>query len=75
MTVIEGVNVFLNISGGYRCIKVFKLLIYLGTRAYSVILFRHLYTYNLLLLEGPFYLILIAFYKISRGFYSGCREI
>ena len=39
MTIIEGVNVFLNIASGRRCIKVFKLIVYLGTRAYLVVLF------------------------------------
>ena len=38
-TVIEGVNVFLNIAGGRRCTRVFKLAVYLGTRARLVILF------------------------------------
>ena len=68
MTVIEGVNGFLNIAGSYRYIKVFKLIVYLGARARSVILFGHLYIYNLLLLEGPSCLIAIAFYKVSVGF-------
>ena len=67
-TIIEGVNVFLNIAGSHRCIKVFKLMVYLGTRARSVVLFRYLYIYNLLLLEGPSCLIATAFYKVSVRF-------
>ena len=38
-TIIEGVNVLLNITGGYRCIKVFKLAVHLSARAHLVILF------------------------------------
>ena len=68
MTIIEGVNVFLDITGGYRYIRVFELAVHLGTGAYLVVLFRHLYVYNLLLLEGPFCFIMTAFYKVSVGF-------
>ena len=68
MTIIEGVNIFLNIAGSYRYIRVFKLIVYLGTGAHLVILFRHLYIRNLLLLEGPSYLIATAFYEVSIGF-------
>ena len=32
-TIIEGVNVFLNVAGGRRYTRVFKLAVYLGTRA------------------------------------------
>ena len=46
-TVIEGVNIFLNIAGGCRYIRVFKLTVYLGTGACLVVLFRRLYVYNL----------------------------
>ncbi len=68
MTVIEGVNIFFNVTSGYKYIKVFKLIVYLGTKAYSVILFGYLYIHNLLLLEGPSCLIATAFYKVSIGF-------
>ncbi len=68
MTIIEGVNIFLNIAGGCRCMRVFKLIVHLGARARSVILFRRLYVYNLLLLEGPSCLIATAFHKVSVGF-------
>ena len=68
ITIVEGVNVFLNIAGGCRCIRVFKLIVHLGTKACLVVLFRHLYVYNLLLLEGPSCLIVIAFHKVSIGF-------
>ena len=39
MTVIEGINIFLNIISSYRYIRVFKLIVYLGTMARSAILF------------------------------------
>ena len=69
MTVIEGVDVSLNIISNYnRCIKVFKLLIYLGIRAYIVVLLRALRTYNLLLLRLLSCLIAAAVYKISIEF-------
>ena len=68
MTVIEGVNVFLDVAGSYRCTRVFKLAVYLGARAHSVILFGHLYICNLLLSEGPSCLIATAFYEVSVGF-------
>ena len=68
VTIIEGINVFLDIASGHRCTRVFKLAVYLGTKAHSVILFRHLYIYNLLLLEGPSCLITTAFHKVFIGF-------
>ena len=66
ITVIEGVCVFL--SGNRRYIRVFKLLVHLGIRAYLAILPRGLYYCNLLLLEGPFYLSATAFYKVFMEF-------
>ena len=66
MTVIEGVCVFL--SSNYRYARVFKLLVYLGIRAYSAVLPRGLYYRNLLLLEGPFYLSATAFHKVFIEF-------
>ena len=68
MTIIEGINIFLNITGSYRCMRVFELIVYLGARAHSVVLFGHLYICNLSLLEGPSCLIATAFYKVSIGF-------
>ena len=65
-TIIEGVYVFL--SGNRRCIRVFKLLVHLGIRAYLAILPRGLYYYNLLLLEGPSCLSATAFYKVFIEF-------
>ena len=64
--VVEGVCVFL--SGNRRYIRVFKLLVHLGIRAYSAVLPRGLYCRNLLLLEGPSYLCAIAFHKVSVEF-------
>ena len=68
MTVIEGVDIFLNVAGGRRYTRVFKLAVYLGAGACLVVLFRCLYIYNLLLLEGPSCLIATAFYKVSIRF-------
>jgi hypothetical protein len=65
-TVIEGVYIFL--SGNRRYTRVFKLLVYLGIRAYSAVLPRGLYYYNLLLLEGPSYLYATAFHRVSIEF-------
>ena len=69
MTVIEGVDISLNIiSDCTRCIKVFKLLIYLGARAYIVVLLGVLYARNFLLLRLPSCLIVAAFYRVSVEF-------
>ena len=68
MTVIEGVNVFLDIAGGRRCMRVFELAVHLGAGAHLVVLFGHLYIYNLLLSEGPSCLITTAFHEMSIGF-------
>ena len=68
ITIIEGVYVFLSVASNYRYIRVFKLLVYLGVRAYSAILPRGLYYYNLLLLERPSYLGITAFYKVFMEF-------
>ena len=66
VTVIEGVYIFLN--GNYRCIRVFKLLIYLNIGACLAILLKSLYCCNLLLLEGPSCLYITAFYRVSVEF-------
>ena len=66
IAIIEGVCVFL--SGNYRYIKVFKLLVYLGIRAYLTILPKGLYYYNLLLLKGPSCLSATAFHKVFVEF-------
>ena len=73
IAVVEGVCVFL--SGNYRYVRVFKLLVYLGIRAYSAVLPRGLYYRNLSLLEGPSYLYVIAFYKVSIEFPLGYYKI
>ena len=65
-SIIKGVYVFL--SGNYRYIRVFKLLVYLGIRAYLAVLPRGLYYRNLLLLEGPSCLYAMAFYKVFIEF-------
>ena len=66
ITIIEGICVFL--SSNYRYIRVFKLLVHLGIRACLAVLPKGLYYYNLLLLEGPFCLSVIAFYKVFMEF-------
>ena len=65
-SVIEGVYIFL--SGDHRYVRVFKLLVHLGVRAYSAILPKSLYYRNLSLSEGPFYLNATAFYRVFIGF-------
>ena len=68
MTIIKGVNIFLDVAGSRRCTRVFKLPVYLGARAHLVVLFRYLYIRNLLLLEGPSCLVATAFYKVFVRF-------
>ena len=69
MTVIKGINISLNIiSDCSRCIRVFKLLIYLGTRACTVVLFKALRACNLLLLRLPSCPIAAAVYRVSIEF-------
>ena len=70
---VEGVCIFL--SGNYRCMRAFELLVHLGIRALSAILPRGLYYYNLLLLEGPSYHYATAFHKVSVEFPLGYREV
>jgi len=55
--------------------RVFKLLVYLGIRAYLTVLFRDLYYYNLLLLKGPFYFKATAFYRVSVEFLLGYYKV
>ena len=64
--VVEGVYIFL--SGNYRYIRVFKLLVHLGIRARSAILSRSLYYRNLSLLGGPFYLCATDVHRVSIEF-------
>ena len=71
--VVEGVCVFF--SGNHRYTRVFKLLVHLGIRARSAILPRGLYYRNLSLLEGPFYLYVTAFHKVSIELLLGRHEI
>jgi len=68
VTVIEGVCVFLSVAGNRRCIRVFKLLVYLGVRARLAVLPRGLYCRNLLLLKGPSCLSATAIYKVFVEF-------
>ena len=69
MTVIEGVNISLNVIGDCsRCVKVFKLLVYLGTGAYIAVLLRALRARNLSLLKLPSCLIAAAVYRVFIEF-------
>ena len=69
MTIIEGVNVSLNVIGDYsRYIKVFELLVYLGAGAYIAVLLRALCVRDLLLLKGPSCLGAAAIYRVSIEF-------
>ena len=65
-SIIKGVCVFL--SGNHKYIRVFELLAHLGVGAYSAVLLRGLYYYNLSLLKGPSCLGATAFYKVSVEF-------
>jgi len=73
--VIEGIYVFLSVTGNHRYARVFKLLAHLGIRAYLAILPRGLYYCNLFLLKGPFYLKATAFYRVSVEFLLGYNKI
>ena len=68
ITIIEGIYVFLSVASNCRYVRVFKLLVHLGVRAYLAILPRGLYYCNLLLLEGPSCFSAMAFYKVSVEF-------
>ena len=68
MTVIEGINVFLNIISDYRCVRVFKLLVYLGTGAYTAVLLKALRAYDLSLLKGLSCLKAAAVHRVSVEF-------
>ena len=69
MTVIEGINVSLNIiSDCNRYIKVFKLLVYLGAGACIVVLLKALRAYNFLLLRLPSCFIAAAVYRVFVEF-------
>ena len=69
MTVIEGIDVSLNIVGDYsRYARVFKLLVYLGAGACTAVLLRALRACDLLLLKGPSCLRAAAVYRVSVEF-------
>ena len=81
-TVIEGICIF-NIISSYKCVRVFKLLLYLGIKAYTAILLESLYNCYLLLLKGPsclkataIYRVFIKFlFRLSRDFKGGIVDI
>ena len=69
VTVIEGVDISLNVIGDCsRYIRVFKLLVYLGTGACIIILLRALHAYNFLLLRLPSCLVVVAVYRVFVEF-------
>ena len=68
MTVIESVNIFLNIISDYRCVKVFELLMHLGTGACIAVLLGALRARDLLLLKGPSCLRAAAVHRVSIKF-------
>ena len=69
MTVIEGINISLNIiSDCNRYVRVFKLLVYLGAGACTAVLLGALHARNLLLLKGPSCFRAAAVYKVSVEF-------
>ena len=69
MTVIKGINISLNIISNYnKCIRVFKLLVYLGTGACTAILLRALRVRDFLLLKGPSCLGVAAVYRVFIEF-------
>ena len=69
VTVIEGINISLNVVGDCnRYVRVFKLLVYLGAGACIVDLFGALCACNLLLLRLPSCLIAAAVYRVSIEF-------
>ena len=68
VTVIKGINVFLNVISDYRCVRVFKLLVYLGTGCCTAFLLRALRACDFSLSKGPFYLGAAAVYRVSVEF-------
>ena len=69
MTVIEGINVSLNVVSDYsRCIRVFELLVYLGARAHIAVLLGALRARDLSLLKGPSCFGAAAVYRVSIEF-------
>ena len=69
MTVIEGVNISLNVISNYsRCVRVFKLLVYLGAGARTAVLLEALYVRDLLLSKGPSCLGAAAIHRVSVEF-------
>ena len=83
ITIIKDVYIFFSVINNHKCIKVFKLLAHLNIRAYSAVLPKGLYYYNLSLLKGPscfkttaFYKVFIEFlFKSSQNFKRGMVDI
>ena len=69
MTVIEGVNISLNIVGDCsRYARVFELLVHLGTRAHTAVLLGALRAHDLSLSKGPSCLGAAAVHRVSVEF-------
>ena len=75
ISIIKNICVFFSVASDYKYTKVFKLLVHLGVGAYSAILPKGLYYYNLSLLEGPFCFEPTAFYRVFIEFPFGCYKI
>ena len=71
MTVIEGVNIFLNVVSDYRYTRVSELLVYLGAGAHMAILLGALCARDLLLLKGPSCLRAAAVHRVSVKYLFG----
>ena len=74
-SIIKGICVFLSVASNRRYIKVFKLLVNLSIKAYSAVLPRGLYYYNLSLLKRLSCLNATAFYKVSVEFLLSYHEV
>jgi len=66
--IIKNIFIFFDFINNYKYIKVFKLLVHLNARAYTIVLPKGLHIYNLLLLKRSFYFRAMAFYKMSIEF-------
>ncbi len=75
VTVVKGINVFLDVIDSCGYTKVFEFLLYLDIKACLVVLFGHLCGWNFLLSKGLSCLGVMAFYKVFIGFLLGYCKI
>ena len=71
ITIIEGVNIFLNSISNCRCARVFELLVHLGAGARTAVLLGALRARDLSLSEGPSCLRAAAVHRVSVEFPFG----